>query len=216
MSGFREKKKQRRQQRIFSTAIQLFQEKGFHATHMSDISKRAELAVGTLYNYYPSKNDLVAEIMEQKWHEMLDRNRRSNIRILLAGNDAVAVLQGILRPFIDEILLIPKEGWYEFFMAVFGSQKLINRGFNMDMEAVDQFKAILRILQKRNLIRKDIDPQRAAYSLYSLVAFQILGYLFFPEMKGEELQEEIEHQVRLLVEGLGGGRSTAHTARIGG
>jgi len=63
MTGIREAKKQIRRERIFSAGIQLFNERGFEATHMETVAKQAGVAIGTLYNYYQNKGDLLLAIL---------------------------------------------------------------------------------------------------------------------------------------------------------
>jgi AcrR family transcriptional regulator len=45
--------------RILSAALDLFQERGFAETTMRDIAKRAEVATGAAYYYFPSKESIV-------------------------------------------------------------------------------------------------------------------------------------------------------------
>lgn len=47
---------------IFNFGKELFSSQGFKDTNISDITKKAGIAVGTFYNYYPSKEKLFIEI----------------------------------------------------------------------------------------------------------------------------------------------------------
>lgn len=47
---------------IFNGGKELFRSKGFKETNVSDITKAVGIAVGTFYNYYPSKEKLFLEI----------------------------------------------------------------------------------------------------------------------------------------------------------
>jgi len=53
-----------KKERIMEAAIQLFVEKGFHASPMSELAKRARVAQGTLYVYFSSKEALIKELFE--------------------------------------------------------------------------------------------------------------------------------------------------------
>lgn len=44
---------------IMEAALKLFTERGFHGTSTSEISKEAGVATGTLFNYFPTKVDLI-------------------------------------------------------------------------------------------------------------------------------------------------------------
>jgi AcrR family transcriptional regulator len=48
--------------RIISSAQQCFSDKSVDKTTLSDIARRAGISKGTLYYYYPTKNDLVFDI----------------------------------------------------------------------------------------------------------------------------------------------------------
>jgi len=48
--------------RILFTAMQLFNENGYHATPTSQIAKKAKVSVGTLFNYFPTKEELIHAI----------------------------------------------------------------------------------------------------------------------------------------------------------
>lgn len=54
------------------TAMQLFNENGFHGTPTSLIAKKSKVSVGTLFNYFPSKEKLIHAIyMNTKVHSKL-------------------------------------------------------------------------------------------------------------------------------------------------
>jgi AcrR family transcriptional regulator len=44
---------------IMDAALKLFTERGFHGTSTAEISKEAGVATGTLFNYFPTKEDLI-------------------------------------------------------------------------------------------------------------------------------------------------------------
>jgi AcrR family transcriptional regulator len=44
---------------ILKAALKLFTERGFHGTSTAQISKDAGVATGTLFNYFPTKEDLI-------------------------------------------------------------------------------------------------------------------------------------------------------------
>src|SRR6056297_1655505 len=113
MPGFREVKKQRRRDRIYGAALALLSEKGFNNTHMRDISLRAELAVGTLYNYYASKSELYMEIMEEKWREISRTHTRRIVRLVCNEEDLFTILKGILWPIFQDIIVMGIDDWNE-------------------------------------------------------------------------------------------------------
>jgi AcrR family transcriptional regulator len=54
----KQKEKLRHKEEILETALSLFSSKGFHNVSMQEIADKSEFAVGTLYNFFDSKESL--------------------------------------------------------------------------------------------------------------------------------------------------------------
>lgn len=54
-------------EKIFLEANKIFHKKGFEKTDMKAIAKASNIAVGTLYNYYPNKKSLYMEVFRKNW-----------------------------------------------------------------------------------------------------------------------------------------------------
>jgi TetR/AcrR family transcriptional repressor of nem operon len=50
--------------RLIFTAMQLFWEKGYGATSVADVLKQAEVNSGSLYHYFPGKQELLLAVLE--------------------------------------------------------------------------------------------------------------------------------------------------------
>lgn len=55
--------KESRKEQILVAALRLFSKKGFYHTSISDITKKANLSKGLLYNYFESKEDLLNQVV---------------------------------------------------------------------------------------------------------------------------------------------------------
>lgn len=69
--GRREKKKQMVKEKIIKAAMELFLEKGFSDTTVSDIMTKADLGTGTFYNYFESKEDMINHCLRQQIQEAI-------------------------------------------------------------------------------------------------------------------------------------------------
>ncbi|MFE7389543.1 TetR/AcrR family transcriptional regulator [Streptomyces sp. NPDC057582] len=56
--GLRERKKRQTRQHLSDVATALFLERGFDAVTIAEIAQVAEVSVNTVYNYFPTKEDL--------------------------------------------------------------------------------------------------------------------------------------------------------------
>ena len=64
--GGRERRKAARPGEIAAAALALFTEKGFAATRMQDVAARAGVAKGTLYLYFPTKEELFFAVVNHR------------------------------------------------------------------------------------------------------------------------------------------------------
>ena len=61
----RERLMQQRKERILDAAAAVFAERGFHQATIRDIAELADVADGTIYNYFENKFDLLIGIMSR-------------------------------------------------------------------------------------------------------------------------------------------------------
>jgi AcrR family transcriptional regulator len=73
--GLRERKKQRTRQLIADTARALFAERGFEAVPVAEVARAAEVSEATVFNYFPTKEDLFYSGLEAFEEDLLSAIR---------------------------------------------------------------------------------------------------------------------------------------------
>ncbi len=58
-----EKISEDKRKKIFDQAIAEFSSKGFTAANINDIAKNADISIGSMYNYFASKEDLFLTVL---------------------------------------------------------------------------------------------------------------------------------------------------------
>jgi AcrR family transcriptional regulator len=58
---------------ILDAAEQVFADKGFHVARIQDVAKHARIGVGTVYNHFEQKEDLLRALLEERTEGMLAR-----------------------------------------------------------------------------------------------------------------------------------------------
>jgi AcrR family transcriptional regulator len=110
--GLRERKKLRTRRLIAETAVQLFVERGFDAVPVAAVARAAEVSEATVFNYFPTKEDLVYQGMEAFEAELL-----ACVRDRPAGESIVtAFARFVLRP--RGLLAAPDEDSARFLIGV--------------------------------------------------------------------------------------------------
>jgi TetR/AcrR family transcriptional regulator len=94
----RQRRKEARPQELLEAALELFVERGFAATRAEDVAARAGVSKGTLYLYYPSKEELLKEVI-----------RAHVINQIAEGEDLISRFEGTT----IELLALVLRLWWE-------------------------------------------------------------------------------------------------------
>ena len=89
--GLRERKKERTRQQIGEAAQRLFAERGFDAVTVAEVARAADVSVGTIFNYFRTKEELFYSGMEAFEARLVDavRERPAGQPVLEAFSDFV-------------------------------------------------------------------------------------------------------------------------------
>jgi AcrR family transcriptional regulator len=102
--GLRDLKKARTRRLIAGTAARLFAERGFERVTVSEIARAAEVAEQTLYNYFPTKEQLVTDREQQIQQDLSDL-----IRSRPAGTGPAAAIRDYVLAVVSAIRDMPPE-----------------------------------------------------------------------------------------------------------
>lgn len=96
----RERRKQDRPGELLEAALDLFVEKGFSATRSEEVAARAGVSKGTLFLYFPSKEELFKAVV-----------RENLVRPVREGAAEVAAFQGNSGDLLEHLML---EWWRRY------------------------------------------------------------------------------------------------------
>ncbi len=85
-----------RREEILDAARRVFSERGFKGTTIADIADAAGIALGTIYLYFPSKDDVFAALNE-RFSELLTSAITANVR----GDSLEAIVRNRVRNVFD-------------------------------------------------------------------------------------------------------------------
>jgi AcrR family transcriptional regulator len=194
MSGLRARQKADRHRRIIEAAAELFREAGYEGAKIEAIAAQAEVSVGTIYNYYENKGDILGAIVSLEVNEVLNAGRG-----VVARPPALDTLIGI---YIEHSLhYLSKEMWRQA-MAI--SMQLPDSPFGqaytaLDRSLTEQIRALIARLQEIGLVRQDIDGAALGELIFNNMNMMFIEFVKRDEAKIPELRAAIRRQNRILV-----------------
>jgi len=161
--GLRERKKRQTRQYISDVATGLFMERGFDAVTIAEIAEAAEVSVNTVYNYFPTKEDLFVD----REDEVVDRPSRL-VRERAVGQSAARALLEQLRQDIRERqpYVGLSEGYERFRQVMVDSPTLMARLFTIQGKTVGHLGVTLR--EEAAAAPEDPTPEFIAHQLVGL------------------------------------------------
>ncbi|WNS45239.1 TetR/AcrR family transcriptional regulator [Paenibacillus sp. MMS20-IR301] len=169
---------------IYTCAKEIFSTKGFKDTNISEITKKAGMAVGTFYNYYPSKEKLFMEIF-------LDENaklKQACFQSLDLEQSPMDVIGQMLELNVNGTKNNPiLREWYN--RNVFEKLEQMFREEN-GVESVDflydNFLELISLWQKQGKMRTDIDSKMIMMVFAAIINVDThkeeIGIDYFPEL----------------------------------
>ena len=182
----RQRRKDARPQELLDAALDLFVERGFAATRSEDVAARAGVSKGTLYLYYPSKEELLKEVIRhhvinpiaegvqiirefdgptpellalvlQLWWERIGETRASGIMKLMTSE--VRNFPDIAQFYVDEVVAPSHQ------MLVSVLQRGIERGEFRQVDADEATHAMVGPLVLLALNKHSLGACSAAFLL---------------------------------------------------
>jgi AcrR family transcriptional regulator len=199
-AGRRERQKLERERRILAAARRLFDRKGFTDTSMEEVATRAGLAVGTLYNYFPSKDQLLFAISRSDTEPLLKIGER-----ILADppDDPVEAIAALTEVMVQGITAGERRLWRELFVAAIAAPDTLGaRLFALDMRLIAQLTTMLDLLKARGAVDASVDSSRAAGLFYGICLTWTIAFATRDDLTIETVRAEISESVRIAINGM--------------
>jgi len=168
----RTKRKQReyeaRRQDILSAAESLFSKNGFFKTSMAEIATVSQFAMGTVYRFFKSKEEIYISIVEDKVEELaglLD----DKVGLAKTASDKINAFIQVKLDYADrnrDFFRIYVSEWSGFEWTI--KSAVGERVWKLYMAQVDLVTDLIRQGIRRKEFRK-IDPKDAAFALHGML-----------------------------------------------
>jgi AcrR family transcriptional regulator len=213
MAGLRERQKATRHRDILEAAGTLFRRTGYADTSIEAIAERAEVAPGTVYNYFQSKGDLLLALVALDGEEV--RGIGSEIIAKMHSN-AFAAVQSLLESYVDHSLVhLTKELWRNAIAtALTQPDSPFGLGYaELDRKLANQVGDLVACLQGQGLIDRQIDARVAGNVLFEICNSLFVVFVTQEAMPMEQLKQRMAEQMVLVFAGLQGKNTPGNSRR---
>ena len=162
-------------QEILKQAKIIMEHEGFKGLNMRTVAKECNFAVGTIYNYFPTKNDLLARLMEDYWgkyYGVLENIDQEELELLPKLRKIYEQLEIFLNTFLETWLKMNRNPHYQHSKAGYKRKEDFTEKLIIRIEAM--------IEQENILGNATIDFE---VTTYEISKFIILNFLMMAQMK---------------------------------
>lgn len=197
----RERKKQEARRRIYQAAVHLFMEKGYDATTVDEIAGRADVAKGTVFNYFPHKTSFLAALAD----DWTDRVIEALGPVHLWRGSTRGKLERLFRYLAD----MGAENPAMSYLALLESLRHISSGPGAkplgEAQEVQRFheltRGILRRGQAQGELRTEVQVEQAT-GLIESGFFRTLARWLLGGKTRQALRQEIAVNLDIVLHGL--------------
>lgn len=157
MTGLRERQKADRTRRILEAASSLFRAQGYDAVRIEDIAATADVSVGTCYNYFSTKGDLLLAIVAMEVEEVIAAGRAV---VADPPAEVADALDRLIRIYYDHSLLyLTKELWRRALALTVEAPEtpFSQRYLALDAKLTAQVGDLVVALQSRGSVLRGLD-----------------------------------------------------------
>jgi AcrR family transcriptional regulator len=170
MSSRREREKEERRRYILDKAQILFAAKGYLGTSMAEIAQASEFAVGSLYSFFASKEEILSTIFKEHIDQVIDENQQIRDNPNLSSRQKIeSSIEALVKIYVKN---------QDFFRIYVAEARGVEWGVRTEVgeyiyEGSSRYMRILSdiIRQASNdgVIERDLDPEFVALLVRSFV-----------------------------------------------
>jgi len=186
-----QREKEKKKNQIFRAAIKLFSEKGFDATMISDITRKAKVAYGTFYTFFEKKEDVVHHFFDlemEKAHAQIERTL------------------GSVDTFPGQIDLLYSTFWKHMcrnkeFIRIVVKDRILKWGINGNINEKkfsELFRHTVAEAKKRNTLDSRIDTDRCVKVAAALNTMYLIFWLNGKIKSRKECLEQLKEDMKII------------------
>lgn len=198
MPGLRDRQKADRQKRILEAAVTLFRARGYRAVRLEDLAESASVSVGTVYNYYRTKGDILIATVALEVEEVVALGASI---VVDPPRGVERALLALINHYYDHSLkYLSKEMWRTAMSLSIAAPDTPNgrRYSALDDKLRAQVTELIARLKDRGEVRDEIAPPPLGDLVFNNLNMMFIEFVKDDQMSLEALREAVATQMRPL------------------
>ncbi len=194
--GRMERRREETRQKVISAALELIADLGYEAVTMEQIAEKADIAKGTLYNYYPVKDAIIADHID-RLSMLRNAERIHRLRQLPDTRARVTLsLSELVEAVCAQSLLFEKYFTYRVQQMI----SLDRRSSRVaGLHALE--RAIIEMGQQSGEIRSDVEPALLE-ALFEFTFIEV-AQAYYQNPSGFDAEKTVNQCADLFLRGAG-------------
>jgi AcrR family transcriptional regulator len=185
-----------REQAILNAALSLAGEGGMEAVQIAAVAKRANIAAGTVYRYFPSKTDLIADVIAT----VSEREMAAMRRAADAAPGPLSALAACIATFAVRALAERKLAWAVLAEPIEAEADAMRLDLRHSIAA--EIEARIRAARTRQLLPEQ-DARVAAPAIVGAVLEGLIGPLAAKPADAAAARQAVQETTLLALRALG-------------
>ena len=195
--SLRQQKKRQAREDILNAARHLIDAAGFDAARMRDIASAANVSYQTLYNYFPTKTQILQAILQQEVSHYSELLSSDEYRY---SGDLRASLVQLTQLSLSVITPENRELWRIATLNLLGGDpEVIGMAMGINASSQQALQLLFSKAQEFGELRQNAPIVLLADTLYSLIDYLVLRYLIDPATTEAAMLALITDQIELIV-----------------
>ena len=196
------RRKEARPAELLAAALELFVERGYAATRLEDVARRAGVSKGTVYLYFPGKEDLFKAVVREGLVPLLERGEKV---VAEHEGSAVDLIRELVRGWWEGIGMTPYAGIPKLMVSECRNFPELGK-FYVD-EVIARGQKLVRAVVRRGLDNgefRKIDPDHVARLVFAPLVLMVIYRHSFDFCSVQSLDPDVyvEQHLDLLLRGL--------------
>ena len=196
--SLRQLKKEKTTRAILAAASARFTADGIEAAKMELIAADAEVSVGTLYNYFGSKQSLLIALFEDEVGEMLEAGGEA----VSEDVDPLAAVTHLFNAYLDVMIATDTELLKEVLRFSLGGGEAVQELARLDRQLMTQLAGVLTTHRETGRLSADVSIDDAVFVLYSVLLTELIVHLSLDGFTQADLISSVARRVELVFDGI--------------